>query len=316
MDGWFTTALIFMFFAIVATVLWRIKAKRLAATDFDVLMFKRIAIGLWIFGGVLVLWSSVHQVDTKNVGAVTSFGKPVGNLDNGLHMTLPWEVVTELDAAVQTDSYAGPENRPSDSGSCVIVRIAHQATACINFTVKWQLRQDKADEVFQSYREFDNIKSSLVTNELPATGNEVFESYDPMAVNDKGEFTAASNVELSEDATKVLTRRSGSKIQVISVVVNNVGLSSDTQRRLNELNDESAKTRVALQAQRTADAQALANSKLAASVSNDPNVLVDKCLSIMREAIEKNYPLPAGGVNCWPGSQTAVVVPSGGNRPN
>src|SRR6266496_6363750 len=75
-------------------------------------LLKRVMISLWITVTVLTLWSSVHQVATKNVGAVTSYGKPVGNLDNGLGMTWPWEVVTELDAALQTDSYAGDDETP------------------------------------------------------------------------------------------------------------------------------------------------------------------------------------------------------------
>jgi regulator of protease activity HflC (stomatin/prohibitin superfamily) len=275
----------------------------------QLLRLKRITVGLWIAGILMLGWSSWTQVDTRNVAAVTVFGSTYDTLDDGAHLVQPWTVVHELDAAVQVDTHSG--------GSCITVRIAHQATACVDMNVKWSLLQDKADVAYQDYREFDTIRNSLVTRELGATSTEVFATYDALAVDKDGNSTAPSNASLSEQATTILQKKANGIIKVDSVVISYVKLDDPTQKRLNDLNEETAKTRTAIQSQKTADAQAEANRKLAGSVSNDPNVLVANCLEIIQTAVDKNYPLPAGGVNCWPGSGSTVVLPSvGGNRPN
>jgi len=68
-----------------------------------------------------------------------------------------------------------------------------------------------------------------------------------------------------------------------------------------------ALTRVAQQSKQTAQAQAEANKALAASVADDPNVLVSKCLDILKEAVDKEQPLPAG-FSCFGPSETSIAV--------
>jgi hypothetical protein len=62
------------------------------------------------------------------------------------------------------------------------------------------------------------------------------------------------------------------------VIVPLVNYDQATQDRINALNVEKANTRVAEQRAKTAAAEAKANEVLAASVSNDPNVLVRQVL--------------------------------------
>jgi hypothetical protein len=66
---------------------------------------------------------------------------------------------------------------------------------------------------------------------------------------------------------------------------------------------EKANTRIAEQRAKTAEAEAQANEILAASVSNDPNVLVSKCLDAAREA----HISPLG---CWPNTTAVPTVPA------
>src|SRR5215471_2475790 len=63
--------------------------------------------------------SSCTAVSTKNVGIETSFGATKGELSNGLHLKAPWYKVTEMNAAIQTDSYTG-------NTTCLPARIANQ----------------------------------------------------------------------------------------------------------------------------------------------------------------------------------------------
>lgn len=336
MDGTFTAALFVVGVAIVLTLFYRNRRAKLASlpkaddtTEVGhgkkgmdsqkeliplaplVSIGRKVVIGVWIAAVALVGLSSVEQVSTKNVGAVTAFGQPVGSFDNGLHPKLPWYVVTELDAADQVDTYKGG----GDSGGCVTVRIANQATACVDYALKWRLRQDKADEAFQAHRDFAGIKNSMTTSVLPGIGNEVFAGYDPLAVDDKGNFTAPSNVELSKKSTEALAKKSGNRIEVIEVIVSNIALDAETQKQLNNLNAETAKTRTALQAQKTAEAQAEANRILASSLAQNPNVLTAQCFELYKLAIDRGQQLPVAGMTgCWnsPTSTMALL----GNSPN
>ena len=131
---------------------------------------------------VLAVASSV-VVPTKEIGVVTTFGKPTGSLSNGFHLKAPWQKVTYMDAAIQTDSHT------ADDKSCINVRIAHQATACVDASIRWRIRPDASDALFQNYREFSSIRSSLVVRQLSSSLNKEFASYDALAVDEKGNPT-------------------------------------------------------------------------------------------------------------------------------
>lgn len=245
-------------------------------------------------------WSSATQVSTKEFGVVTSFGQPVGTLTNGLHMVAPWQKVTEIDAAIQTD------NHTIDKKDCISVRIAHQATACVDASIRWRIQDGSADALFQNYRDFDNIRDSLVTRDLNAALNAVFENYDPLAVDSNGNATSPSMTSLSDKVTARIRQKIGDQINVLSVIIPVAHFDDNTQTKVNALLAQVAQTRIAQQAVETAKNQAEANKVLAASVSQDPNVLVSKCLDIVEAG---KTTLPAG-FSCWPGNGSAVVVPA------
>lgn len=263
-----------------------------------------------VLGLVLLAGACVTQVTTKNVGVVTSFGRPVGALGNGLHLKAPWHKVTEFDAAVQTDSHKG---KNGDGGStCTDIRIGNQSVACVDNSVRWRIVQDSADDLYRDYREFDNVRDSLVTRELDAALNEVFADYDPLAgVDVNGASTARSLDELSDEVTSRLREKVGQQVEVLSVIIPLVAFDKTTQDKINDYQAELANTRIARQKQQTADAQAEANRKLSGSVSKDPNVLVSRCFDILAEMVNAKEPVPAG-FTCWPGGGTGVVLPSAG----
>lgn len=262
------------------------------------------AIGTACFALLLMFISSATIVSTKNVGITTSFGRPIGTLSNGFHLVAPWEKVSEMDAAIQTDSHT-----QADKNTCITVRIAHQTTACVDASIRWHIVDKQADYLFQNYRGFDNVRDSLVTRELNAALNGVLENYDPLAVDAKGNSTSPTLVSLSAAVTAQMQREIGDKITVLNVIVPVLHFQPDTQNRINALQAQIAQTRIAQQSEVTANAQALANKALAASVSNDPNVLVSKCYDLVNEMISKGIAPPVN-FNCWPGSSSAVVIPS------
>ena len=262
-----------------------------------------VAAGAVVLGLVCMLVSSYTAIGTQDIGVVTSFGKPVDALSNGVHFIAPWRKVTTLDGAIQTDSHT------NESKDCVKVRIAHQATACVDVSIRWQIRLTAADALFRSYRQFDHIRDSLVTRDLTSAMNDQFETYDVLAINAQGVSTAPPASAIADRVLKEMQTKSGDQIDVLSVIIPVMHFDDSTQGRINALQAQIAQTRIAEQAEQTAIAQASANRALAASVSRDPNVLVSRCYDLLAEAINKGYPLPAG-FSCVGGS-AAVVVPSG-----
>ena len=80
-----------------------------------------VSVGALVLALVTMFFSSATIVSTKNVGIETSFGRPVGSLPNGFHLIPPWNKVTEMDAAIQTDNHV----KGHAALDCITVRIAH-----------------------------------------------------------------------------------------------------------------------------------------------------------------------------------------------
>jgi regulator of protease activity HflC (stomatin/prohibitin superfamily) len=258
---------------------------------------------LGAFAALFLFLSCIAIVGTKEVGIVTAFNRPVGAFDNGFHVKAPWEDVTEMDAAIQTDTHAQQES------SCVQARIAHQIVACADVTVRWRIQESAADELFRDYRDFSNVRASLVTRQLATDINTAFQDYDPLAVDGNGNSTAPSLSDLAAAVLRDMQGQISAQVNVLSVFIPVLHFDQATQSRINALQAQIAQTRIQAQAVATAEQQAAANQKLAASVSTNPNVLVSKCLDILNEMVNKNQGIPAG-FSCWPGGGTGVVIPS------
>jgi regulator of protease activity HflC (stomatin/prohibitin superfamily) len=272
-----------------------------------------------LLAAVCLFFASVATVSTKNLGVLTTFGRPSGYLSNGFHWKAPWADVTELNDAVQTDTYA------SDGGStgklqggavatCINVRIARQATACVNVSIRWQIKESGVDYLFRNYRGNATIQDNVVLRDLQQAMNEKFTAYDPLGIDANGNSTneplsAVGKASLSSDVQQQMAAEIGQYIDVQSVIIPLLNFDSATQDRINQLQQQVALTRIAQQAQQTAIAQAAANKALATSVSDDPNVLVSKCLDILQDAVSKGQALPAG-FSCFGSGGATVAVPS------
>ncbi len=257
----------------------RTRATRIAA----------VAGGLTIF--VLILGSTTI-VSTRNIGVVTTFGRPGGTLTNGLHWKAPWQSVTEMNGTIQIDNHTGD--------AATTVRLGNNSTAYVDNSVRWRIQPAAADELFLDYREFDNVRDNLVTRELKAALNEVFSDFDPLAPeNSEGANVQALGDQVAEKLTDQ-GRRTDRNHQCDCAAGQ---LRRGHPGRINALNVEKANTRVAEQRAKTAAAEAKANEILAASVTNDPNVLVSKCLDAAREA----HISPLG---CWPNTSVVPTVPA------
>lgn len=257
-----------------------------------------------VAGALAVLffvWSCLSIVSTRNVGIVISFGKPVGTMENGVHLKWPWQKVPELDGTIQTDSQIGGFEGGKCTGGTPI-RLANNSTACADNTIRWRINPDAGDSLFRDYKTNAAIKDSLVTRELNATLNEVFASYNPLAPDS----AAGPNLaEVSDTATKRLQSKIGTQIEVQNVIISIIHYDNQTQDKINAYQARVADARIAEESQKVAIAEAEANRILSASVNNDPNVLVSKCLDM----INAGKQLPAG-FQCWPNTGVPLTVPA------
>jgi hypothetical protein len=267
------------------------------------LVARGVAIVAGLLGLLLLALTSFTQVSTKNVGIVTSFGRPTGQvLSNGLHFKAPWQAVTEFDAAIQTQDFKGE--------SCTTVRLGTEGKACVDNSVQWRIKPDAASELFTDYRSFEAMSGALVERQRVAALNAIFAQFDPLATIKANTDGAGSPTlaELGAQATAKLQQLLGDRLTVDSVVISLVKYDDGTQSKIDAYQAEVAATRIAQQKQQTAAAEAEANRQLAESVSKDPNVLVSKCLDTLTDMVKANQPVPAG-FSCWPGGSAAVVVP-------
>jgi regulator of protease activity HflC (stomatin/prohibitin superfamily) len=241
---------------------------------------------------IVLILGSTTIVSTRNIGVITTFGRPGGTLGNGLHMKAPWQKVTEMNGTIQIDNHTGE--------MATTVRLGNNSTANVDNSVRWRILPAAADELFLDYREFDNVRDNLVTREQRAALNEVFSNFDPLAP----ENTDGANVQaLGDDVAEKLRAKVGDQIEIINVIVPLVNYDQATQDRINALNVEKANTRIAEQRAKTAEAEARANEILAGSVSDNPNVLVSKCLDAAREA-------GISPLGCWPNTTAVPTVPA------
>jgi regulator of protease activity HflC (stomatin/prohibitin superfamily) len=291
---------------------------------------------LWPYGlGCLFLlfiiaaFAFTVQVPAKNVGVVTTFGKVSDrNLGSGLHLIWPWQKVTTLDATIITDKFVGEQNgddgRKGDNGlDCLSVRISDGTTACVSMVIRSQIDQDLANDLYANYRSDnvdENIFDSLIRTQLSAAASSTFRDFDPILTTNGGEVVAESpNLQsLSGDVLENMNENladasTGGKpeVDMKSLTISFIRFSDTTEDRINDLQAEVGKTRVAEQQIETNRNQAEANRILADSVSNSPEVLVSKCID-MQIAMQQAGQTLAFVPSCWPGATNNqdVVVPA------
>lgn len=258
---------------------------------------------------LVTLVASYNEVGTQNIGVVTAFGRPSGEVDNGIHWLAPWKSVTQVDGAIQTQTYEA-SSHPS---SCITVRIGEQQTACADVVLRWRIDPLDADSLFRNYHGgasvISDVSSSLVHPYFIQELNTVLDNYDPVTAITASIGTAANPhlYTLSAEAQKLLQARLSGQVEVLSVTINRLTYQSAVAARISELNQQDVKTAIARQSILTAEAQATAQQKIASSVSHDPNVLVAQCMNTLAAMQSAGQSIPPG-FSCWPGGSGIGVI--------
>ncbi|MGQ3383523.1 SPFH domain-containing protein [Glutamicibacter sp. TV12E] len=253
------------------------------------------ATGIGVFAVSLVVLGimSTTIVQPRTVGVKVALGKPTSVVSNGFHLKWPWEKVEKLDGSVQNDVYSG------DSG--IPVRLGNNGRANVDASIQWQLKTDDAMDVFLDYRTFEGIQSNLVDRNFRATLNEVMATYDPLAYTEPSK--GGQDLEgLAKAVQEKMQGKVKTQIEIRSVTLPIINFDEPTQNRINELQAEAAKTRVAEQRKQTSTAEAEANKILERSLT--PETLTSKCLDIVAESNQS----PIG---CFPNSGVQPITMTG-----
>lgn len=246
---------------------------------------------------VVTVLASSTIVQPREVGVKVALGKPTAVIGNGFHLKAPWEKVEKLDGAVQNDVYSG-------ESSAIAVRLGNNGKADVDASIQWQLKSDDAMAVFLDYRTFKGIQSNLVDRNFRAALNEVMADYDPLVYVDPAE--GGQDLESLANAVKTkMQGKVGEQIDIRSVTLPIINFDESTQTRINELQAETAKTRVAQQKKETSTAEAQANKILEQSITAE--TLTSKCLDIVAESGQS----PIG---CFPGSSVQPITMVGGDE--
>src|SRR5262245_29374819 len=95
----FLGLLVILFLGSLAVLLWGPKTVRPGAFG--------ATVGCAVLALILAGFLCTTVVSTRNIGIVTTFGRPVAELDNGFHVVAPWQSVTEMDGSIQLQQFTG-----------------------------------------------------------------------------------------------------------------------------------------------------------------------------------------------------------------
>lgn len=265
-------------------------------------LFKAGGFGAVLVGLVLAGLSFTTTVPAQNSGVVTRFNRPTGRvLDAGFHWKSPADKVHDMDGTIQQIDNEGADGRTT-------VRLNNNSVMFVENNLRWRIDPAAAPRLYVDWKGFDNIQPGLVEKELKAALNVVLANYDALDPGKKGQ----TNDELAQQVEDRLNTRIGTKathpeVEIVAFTIQRIDFDNDTQKRLNSYNEQVAKTRTAEEGEKTAAAEARQNKTLSGSVSNDPNVLVSKCLDILRQMSDKGQAVPPA-FSCWPGEKQSTTV--------
>ena len=295
MSGLFTIAIVLLIIALIGIAISPF-LKTESSNGYSTSNPRKIvflsALGVLVLGIAFTIMACFTSVPAKSVGVVTSFGKPVRHLGPGVHTKWAWQVVHDMDGAIQIDDNLG-EHRTE-------IRLGNQANAYVQNALRWQIKTEAAERLYSDYREFDHIGPGLVDQELAKALNSAFANYDPLhAAQGQGQTLD----QISDQVEANLKASIGDRITIDAVIIPKVDFDEATQARINQYQQEIGNTKIAQQRVQTAEQERLANAKLAQQVSKDPNVLVAKCI----DAVARGVQVPPG-FQCWPNTGGSTIV--------
>jgi regulator of protease activity HflC (stomatin/prohibitin superfamily) len=271
---------------------------------------------LGVLSVLSIVIASADKVDTRNVGIVTEFGRPVGVRNTGITWHMPWQHIYEMSEAIQLQAFDGESyDKP---GTAVQVRLKNNSAAYVSLNLNWRLRPGSAPKLFENYGGsnadvFSEIRENLVDRQAHVALANEFAKFDPTSNLEtgpdgqlRGNLTAVDLAQMAVNVKNDLQAAVGEDIEIVDVRIPRLFYDGETQRRIDAFNQKVQETQNAQQDIITAQKRKEANDLIAQSVHGDLAVVIAQCIN---EQINKNRD-PQG---CWPiGGSPMIQMPQGG----
>jgi regulator of protease activity HflC (stomatin/prohibitin superfamily) len=239
--------------------------------------------------------ASATTVDARSVGIQTSFGRYTDTLDNGFHWTAPWSSVEQFSTQIQ---YLELKN-----DDAVSVSFAGGSSGSANVVVRWSISEDGAEQLWQRYRTFDNVRDQLVQSEAQNAFRTTFSQYSPVDAIDGNNLNTITSA-VRDNLENTL---SSYGVNIDSVSVTRVNLGERAQTALDRIVQANADTERAQAEQDRARIDA--ETAIIRQASLTPEALQRYCLEVVNSwNVDANGPLPATFDCSLGGSTTPVIV--------
>jgi len=257
--------------------------------------FGGVGAGLIVLALILEVTLGLKSVPVKNVGVPLAFGSVQGGyMHSGIHETWePWLGVTDVNETVQTTTFEDQGNDNPSSGQCdggLAVRIGGQQIACADVTIQWQVLPSAAGQLFQDYANqgdlMADITNAVVVRELKLVVNQKVGDYNPITDVSQIAGSNSATSQFTSFGPEILAQMRndiGSEIYVKSVLFPLMRYDSQTQAKLDSIQQEYADYQVAVEQVKVNQEQSLAYKQLGAPSDQE---LVSQCLGYMDDLIK------------------------------
>ncbi|MGW4158804.1 prohibitin family protein [Streptomyces sp. NPDC004788] len=251
------------------------------------------ALGALLAGLFSLVTSMTYVVSAYEVGVPVAFGKVGSPLSSGLHVVSPFTSVTTFSTR--------PVDLNLSDKEVVEVRSSQGGVMYAEVTVKWAVHPSQAVELYRLAGSEDAIQQRLVYPDSREIVRNVFARH----TSEEGYASDREGIN-AEIAALIKQRLAPRGIQVTTVNLRNVKPSDALQDQIDRKIQQQQATERALEASRTAKAEAdrrrieaegIARANKILNDSLTDKVLMNQCIDAYREASAKNpvYAVPCGG---------------------
>ncbi|MFD6250374.1 prohibitin family protein [Streptomyces roseolus] len=286
---------------IAAVVLWFVGRSQ------DSTGWKLGAVGALVAGVFSVIVSMTYVISAYEVGVPVAFGKVGSPMTSGMHVKSPFTDVTTFSTR--------PVDLNLSDKDVVEVRSSQGGVMYAEVTVKWAVVPAKAVELYKLAGSEDAIQQRLVYPDSREIVRNVFARY----TSEQG--YASEREKVNAEIARLITERLEPRgIVVTTVNLRNVKPSDALQGQIDRKIQQQQDTERALEAARTAKAEAdrrrieaegIARANKILNDSLTDKVLANQCIDAFKEAAAKN---PVYAVPCGSGGGSAPVIVDGSKR--
>ncbi|MET8506004.1 prohibitin family protein [Streptomyces sp. SBR177] len=259
------------------------------------------AVGALLAAVFSLIVSMTYVISAYEVGVPVAFGKVGTPMTSGMHLKSPFTNVTTFSTR--------PVDLNLSDKDVVEVRSSQGGVMYAEVTVKWAVHPSKAVELYKLAGSEDAIQQRLVYPDSREIVRNVFARY----TSEQGYASDREKIN-AEIAGLIKERLAPRGIDVTTVNLRNVKPSQALQDQIDRKIQQQQATERALEASRTAKAEAdrrrieaegIARANKILNDSLTDKVLMNQCIDAYKEAAAKN---PVYAVPCGSGGSNPLIV--------